>query len=183
MLDAISPLNGFDETRGGIRLWERAELALVSIALPRGGEDVGRKAIKQAYKLDLPEVGLSTADKRHRLIRLSPDQAMLVFADDAPLAEPAVQAKLKGACYTTNQTDAWVALSIEGPTVRDALERLCPLDMHPDRFAINAAQRTVMEHMGAVICREAEDRFLLLSASSSAQSFLHAFTTSVQYAT
>ena len=62
------------------------------------------------------------------------------------------------------------------------LERLCPLDLHESAFPVGAAQRTVMEHMGAVILREGTDEFLLLSASSSAASFLHAVKTSIRYA-
>ena len=38
-----------------------------------------------------------------------------------------------------------------------------------------------MEHMGAIIHREGTDRFLLLSASSSARSFLHAVEASLEH--
>jgi sarcosine oxidase subunit gamma len=41
------------------------------------------------------------------------------------------------------------------------------------------AQRTVMEHLGVLILRTGDDAFMLLSASSSAKSFLHALETSV----
>ena len=40
-----------------------------------------------------------------------------------------------------------------------------------------------MEHMGAMIVHLSGDRFLLLSASSSAQSFLHAVELSYRYVT
>ena len=79
------------------------------------------------------------------------------------------------------ETDAWVVLQISGPDVRAVLERLCPLDLHDATCPIDSAQRTVMEHMGAIIIRTAPDRFLLLSASSSAKSFLHAVETSLKY--
>ena len=175
-------LGGFDKTIGGVRLWERTELALVSLSVPMGGDANAVKALKSAYGLDMPEPGMSAANEKHRVIRLAPDQAMLVFNDDAPLAEPAVQAALKGAFYTTNQTDAWTVLTIEGEPVRQALERLCPLDLHNERFVPGQAARTVMEHMSAVIVREGENQFMLMSASSSARSFLHAVETSMDYA-
>lgn len=182
MLDQTLILGGYDTQLGNIRLREQTEAALVSLAIPLGGEDAARKAIASAFKLDLPPVGQSVASDAHRLIRTAPDQALLRFDDPSPLAEPAVQASLKGTCYTTNQTDAWVILSIDGPAVRDVLERLCPLDLHPDAFAIDTAQRTTMEHMGAIIARIGPDTFELMSASSSARSFLHALETSILYA-
>lgn len=179
MLKATAPLGGYDETFGDLRLWERAELALVSLAIPLGGETAAKVALKAAYKLDLPAVGHSSLSGGRRLIRTSPDQALLVFPSDAALAEPEVRAALGEACYTTNQTDAWIALSLDGPEVRAVLERLCPLDLHPDAFAVDQATRTVMEHMGVLICREGADHFTLFSASSSAGSFLHALQVSV----
>ena len=47
----------------------------------------------------------------------------------------------------------------------------------------DVSARTVMEHMGAMIVHLSGDRFLLLSASSSAQSFLHAVELSYRYVT
>jgi methylglutamate dehydrogenase subunit D len=37
-----------------------------------------------------------------------------------------------------------------------------------------------MEHLGTILLREADDRFLLMSASSSARSFLHGLETSLR---
>ena len=185
-MDKLQPtpiLGGYDTTNSGIRIWERSELALVSLSVPLGGEADATKALKKAYKLDFPASGTSVATKTHRAIRVGVDQAMLVFSDVAALAEPNVQASLAGAFYTTNQTDAWVVLTIEGENVRAVLERLCPLDLDASVFPIDQVQRTVMEHMSAIILREDENRFTLMSASSAAQSFLHALETSIQYTT
>ena len=55
-----------------------------------------------------------------------------------------------------------------------SVARICPIDLHADAFGPDHATRTVMEHIGAMILRTGEDAFLLLSARSSAQSFLHA---------
>jgi len=179
VLDQTPILGGYDETIVGIRIVEQRNAALVSLAIPLGGEAAAEKAIKSAFKLALPPVGQSAATSTHRLIRTGPDQALMLFDSQDALAEPATQQALNGACYTTNQTDAWVVLAISGSGVRTALERLCPLDLHPDAFAVNTAQRTVMEHMGAMIVRTNDDQFLLMSASSSARSFLHAVETSI----
>lgn len=180
-LTPTAVLAGYDQSFGTLRLTEMTALAMVSLALPLGGEEPAMKAIKSAFKLDLPDPGRSVASKTHRLIRISPDQALVVFDDDAPLAEPAVRAALNGACYTTNQTDAWVGLRLDGPDARRVLERLCPLDLHDATFPVDAAARTVMEHMGAIVVRGGATGFMLFSASSSAHSFLHALETSIRY--
>ena len=111
---------------------------------------------------------------------MGPDLAFVLFERATPDAEEAVAERLGDAAYLTDQTDTWCALEIEGPVCRTALERICPLDLHPRGFAVDDVARTVMEHLGVIIARTREHGFLLLSASSSAGSFLHAVETSAR---
>ncbi|MBY5986994.1 sarcosine oxidase subunit gamma [Roseovarius atlanticus] len=179
-LTSEPPLKGFDQGFGDTRLHAPADLAIVSIALPLGDEDAALKAIGSAFDADLPAPGLSVMGKDNtRLVRLGPDQAFAIFTRATPDAEPHVQTLLNGAAYTTDQTDVWTGLVLDGPLARTALERICPIDLHPDAFAEGAAARTVMEHLGVLILRTGPDAYLLLSASSSAGSFLHAVETSL----
>lgn len=179
-LTSAPPLAGYDQTFGATRLHAPADLATVSIALPLGGEDAALAAVKSGYGTDLPEPGRSTVAKDGaRLVRLGADQAFVIFTHAAPDAEPVVAKRLDGAAYTTDQTDVWTGLELTGPGSRTALERICPIDLHPDAFAIGNAARTVMEHLGTLVIRTGDDTFLLLSASSSARSFLHAVETSI----
>ena len=179
-LTAASPLAGYDQTSGGIRLRNVTDLALVSIALPLGGG--GDSAVEHAFGMALPPVGKSqmSQDGTTRLARLGRDQLMALFAHASPDAESLIAAKLNGQAYTTDQTDVWVGLEMSGGPTRTALERICPIDLHPDTFGVDQVARTVMEHLGAVIIRTGEESYLLLSASSSAGSFLHALEISIR---
>lgn len=179
-LTAEPPLAGTDMVIAGVRLWAPADLALVSIALPLGREAAAEGAIKAAYGVALPEIGTSVVTAEDtRLIRLAPDMAFALFTRATPDAERIVADRLKGAAYTTDQTDVWAALGLSGAAARCGLERICPIDLHPDAFAVDDAARTVMEHLGVLILRIGADEYLLLSASSSAWSFLHAVETSL----
>ena len=180
-LQAEPPLAGTEMEIAGVRLWAPADLALESLALPLGGEDDALAAIKGAYGADLPEIGRSslTGDGT-RLIRLAPDMAFALFSHATPDAERVLADRLKGAVYTTDQTDVWVALALSGGNTRRALERICPIDLHPQVFGVGHAARTVMEHLGVLILRTGDDDYLLLSASSSSKSFLHAIEVSLR---
>ena len=184
-LTSAPPLEGYDREFNNVSLSAPADLALVSIALPLGGEDAAQKAVEAAYGVALPEPGKSilSKDGATRLVRLGPDQALAIFKHATPDAERVVAGKLNGAAYTTDQTDVWCGLEISGAGSRRALERICPLDLHPDSFVEGDAHRTVMEHMGVLIIRTGADEYLLLSASSSAGSFLHAVEISITYTT
>lgn len=170
-------LGGYDQSFDRVRLREIVDIALMSLAIPLQGERAAAAAIKAALGCDLPEPGRSTmnGDGTIRVFQTAADQYMAVSA--APVSPDA----LGDAAYVTDQTHSWAVLELSGPGCRDALERLCPLDLHPDAFAIGAAARTVMEHMGAVILRSEADTFLLMVGSSFAKTFLHAVETSVAY--
>lgn len=180
-LTAARPLAGYDKRFGAITLRAPADLALVSLAFPLGQEDIAQKAIKAAYGHALPEVGKAHAAKDETiLIRMSRDQGFVLFTHATPDAERVVAEELKGAAYTTDQTDVWTVLEISGPDARTALMRICPLDLHDGSFAVMHAARTVMEHLGTIIIRTGPEAWLLLSATSSAGSFLHAVETSIR---
>lgn len=181
-LEAKSPLAGYAERFGTLHLAERTGFGLVSLAVPLGGDKPAAAALKKAWGLAAPAPGRSVVAKDGtRLIWSGPDQLLALFDHPGHGAEARVAEATGGAFHTTDQSDNWVALSLAGPGARAALERLCPLDLHDDAFPVDAAGRTVMEHMGAFIVREAEDDYLLMSASSSARSFLHAVEHSIHY--
>ena len=180
-LEAAPTLGGAEITVGGNRITERADLALVSVATPMGGDDALAMALESGWSLSPPDPTLSSTAGDTRALRTAPDQILLIFPHATPDAEALVQAKLDGAGYTTDQTDAWVVLELSGPDTHAALERLCPIDLDPTVFPDGAAARTVMEHMGAIILRQGADSFLVMSANSSAGSFLHAVETSYRY--
>jgi len=176
------PLEGYVSTFGETTLNVPKDLAIVSIALPLGGEKDALDAIKSAYGCDLPEAGKAVLAKESgfTFMRLAKDQAFVLFTYAKPNAIDIIEAQLKGAAYLTDQTDVWFALQLAGQDARRALERICPIDVHPNHFEVHDCARTIMEHLGAVILRTAHDEYLLMSASSSAGSFLHAVEISLK---
>lgn len=183
LLIAEPPLAGRSHSVGETRLAAKPGLALVSVAIPLGQEDAAQAAIRAAHGAELPALGrYSRSPEAHAfLIRTGPDQGLVAFEHSEPDAGRIVARRLGAALYTTDQTDAWVAVTLSGPGSRAALERICPLDLDPLVFGPGSAARTVCEHLGVLIlCIEA-DSYLLLSASSSADSFWHALETSLSW--
>lgn len=183
-LTAKPALGAYDRTFDGVRLRELVDLALVSIALPRGGEAAAEQAIEAAFQAGLPVPGKSvlSRDGSQRLLRLGREQLFVLFARDTPDAETCIANRLNGAAYITDQSDVWVGLEMSGANARRALERICPIDLHPTAFAQGSVARTAMEHLGTMIVHSEPDTFVLMSARSSAGSFLHAVETSIRNA-
>ena len=167
------PLGGADVTIGNNRIRERGDLAMVSVAIPLGGDAALAKTLEAAWRLEMPSATRATRAGDIWAVRMTPDQIMLIFPHGSADEDAVVAAKVGTRGYVTLQTDAWVRLEVSGPDTLDALERLCPLDLDPGTFPEAASARTTMEHMGALILRLGPERFWLLSASSSGRSFLH----------
>lgn len=176
-------LGGYSGNFGANRLKEVTDLSIVSIACPQGGRKALESAISKAWNVQLPAPGRteSAGEDGPVLMFIAPDQyfALLPAGGDPPLDR--VHSALGDAAYCTDQSDNWVALRLSGPLASAALERICPVDIDPSAFPPGSATRTVLEHVGSMVCREEEGRFLLLAPSSFAGSFLHAVETSIKY--
>ena len=183
-LAAVSPLGGHASSHGGTSLAEVTGLAFVSLAVSQGNEAAFARAVKKAWKIEVPSPGTSATTGDIRLIWTAPDQYHLLMPEPAgnpsgDLLAPVMKA-ISDTAWLTDQSDSYCMLRLEGHRAREALARICPLDLHPGSFAVDAAGRTAMEHLGVLLIREQADRYLLMSARSSAQSFLHAVETSLE---
>lgn len=180
-----SPLSGYREIFQSTVLEEAAELGILSMAIPLGGTAALNKALADAYGTSLPVAGkiTSSSDGKIRFLGISTDQIFIIFADAETSQTMTIETILKGLGYFTTQTDNWVRLRISGAKSRESLARICQIDLDPAAFPVDQVSRTVMEHMGTIIFRDSDDAFILMSASSSAATFLHAVKTSIQNVT
>ena len=179
-LEAVSALGGYDETIGAVRISEVTGKSILSVSTPLGGEASLATALKSAHGADVPGAGQVTVGNGATFLGLARDQFFVLTDDLGPWPEKRVAEALGGSGYVTDQSDSWVILRVSGTDSREALARICPIDLHPAAFGKGSLARTSMEHLGAIIIAEGGDEFLLMSARSSAASFLHAVTTSAK---
>ena len=178
ILEAEPFLGAYREEFPNILVEEITDVWVLAIARPLGESESFRSLTTDAVGADLPGPGAFTRsdDNRLKLVWMSEDQLFLIGEAD----REALQERLSAGAWCTEQTDNWVALRLKGGNTRAALERICPIDLDGSAFPPGSAARTVMEHMGAIIMCEERDCYVILSASSSAGSFLHAIETSIR---
>ena len=179
-LAARTPLGGFKFEADTISIVEITERGIVSVATPKAGDQMLAQTVAAEFSAALPAPGKSTGSSKlnARILGLAADQFFIVF-DDPHNDEPArIIGALSQSAYLTDQSDTWVSLRVSGPASRDALERICPIDLHDESFSVGGVARTAMEHLDTIIYREDDQSFVLMSAVSSARSFLHAVQTS-----
>lgn len=180
-LEATSPLGGYSKDFGSVQVEEVTAKALVSIAEPLGSKTKLHSVIKKNLGAEWPEIGTSTFSKNgYQFLGIQSDMAFALFDHPGGLADTEIITALKDNAYCTDQSDAWVMLAVKGIGVYAALERICPLDVSEKAFTVGSVARTQMEHLGVIIIKQENDGFLLISAASSADNFLHAVVTSVK---
>lgn len=165
-----APLGNYVRSIAGVTITEVPDLNILSIATPLGGEAKRDAALKK-LGFDPATPGTSFAKGNLRLVGMASDQHFLLAENGELPNLPDV--------YTTDQTHNWVAIRAEGENLWLAMERLCMLDLHPDVCSKDDALRFDIETMYTVMVKEDAKKIVLLAASSSAGSFLHALETSL----
>lgn len=163
-LIAKSPLSGvWPVTHGGLHLSEHRLGPITSIA-PLPGQD---KTVTKALKLlglAFPAPNTFTASGGAIMVWTARNQAFLIGIP-APEALPDAA--------TTDQSDGWAGLRLEGPAAAEALMRLYPLDLRPASFAQGRSARAPLNHMQSVLLRVAPETFDILVFRSMARTAWH----------
>ena len=98
--------------------------------------------------LGLPQGPGSAALPHGTAIWTAPGQWLLLHAPDAP--PPVAEA------HRTSLTGARRILEVAGPSAREALATLLPIDLHPSAFGENAAAATIAAHIPVLVWRDGE---------------------------
>ncbi len=184
-LIAITPMGATDariDTIKGMKIAERPDFALASVAARAGRETDTVDAAKTGLGLDLPPAGRFVTHAPYAAFWTGPEQWLIEAPHDSHenLAD-LVKAALGDAASVTEQTDGWVRFDLEGAECHAVLELLCNADTR--RMKAGDATRTQLEHMACfVACRTQDMRFSVTGARSSAASLHHALVTAAQSA-
>ena len=180
-LKAEPILAGYSRSVDGADLFEISDRAMISMAIPKDGKAVLEQQLKREYKVGLPEIGqwCSTTIDSAQFLRLQDDLCFVLFDYSSGRAVENVAEKISDA-YLSDQSDSWLMLRLSGEKSREALARICPLDLHAGVFKPGSVARTVMEHIATIIVCEAENRYTLMVLRSYAESFLHAIDVSMR---
>ncbi len=187
-LTASSPLDRHCTVVDGASLVEVFPRSIVSVSPLMGKEAVFDTAINKLFISAYPSAtkAFERTDKNAcLLLPSSHGQWFLCFENAFP--DPVAKASdllgktTSNSLAMTDQSDAWVILALTGHLIHRTLERICPIDCSSSAMPVGTTARTMIEHLGTIILRRPDDHngnpcFWLLSARSTAASFLHVIT-------
>ncbi|WP_405401854.1 sarcosine oxidase subunit gamma [Paracoccus sp. Ld10] len=159
-----------DRRFGAIRLTERPEIALASLALRRGA------AYPAPFGLALPGPGQWAQAPGVSAFWTGPDQWMIEAPGRAAEDFAALLADQAPGCTITEQTDAFSVVEIASeagpaPLIR-LLEKLVNLNLHG--FAPGCATRTGLHHTSVFVIRRSPDCVAVIGMRSFAAALWHA---------
>ena len=189
-LTASGPFEGHCKIVYGASLVEIAPRSIVSVSPFNGSEAVFNTAINRLFNTTPPSATKAfeqTGENGLIFLPSAHNQWFLCFDKEVP--DPVAKASVLLGKVTssqlamTDQSDAWVILALSGPLVYRTLERICPIDCSSPAMPIGTTARTMIEHLGTIILRRPDNddgspSFWLMSARSSAASFLNVILTS-----
>lgn len=147
-------------TRAGTTLAEADWTAVFSLA-PFPGQEKKLNAGLKPLGLSFPKPGTWAEKSGARIVWTGRDQAFLI-GGPPPQGLPAA---------VTDQSDAWVTLTLSGPQARAALARLVPLDLRG--ATAGQVARTALNHLPLILITEAPDAYRLMTFRSMAQTAWH----------
>ncbi len=187
-LTASNPLDGHCTIVDGAGLVDLSPRSIISISPFAGNEEAFDTAIDKLCNGAYPSATKAceiTGKNACVLLPSSHSQWFLCFDGEVPdpmaTASDLLGKMISDRVAMTDQSDAWVTLELTGGLTNLTLERICPIDCSSKAMPIGTTARTMIEHLGTIISRRPDDDngdpcFWLMSARSSAASFLHVIT-------
>lgn len=158
------------KTIGDVTLSEIVFAAITSVAPFSGQEAAVSEALKAQIGAALPKPNRATGKAAARAVFAGRGQTLVLGPQLSPIAGAAM----------TDQTDAWAAVELDGPSARDVLARLVSIDLRADIFKQGHAARTPIFHMPGVVVRTGADRYLLMTFRSMAGTLVHDLETAME---
>ena len=187
-LTASSPLDRHCTIVDGASLVDLSPRSIVSVSPFTGNKEAFDTAIDKLCNSAHPSATKAceiTGKNACVLLPSAHSQWFLCFDGEVPdpiaTASDMLGKMISDRVAMTDQSDAWVTLELTGPLTNLTLERICPIDCSSQAMPIGTTARTMIEHLGTIISRRPDDDngdpcFWLMSARSSAASFLHVIT-------
>jgi sarcosine oxidase subunit gamma len=143
---------------------------ITSVALFPGQEKAAAKALKP-LGLTFPAPNTLSHKDGTMLVWTGREQAFLIGVEAPDFGASAA---------VTDQSGGWSALRLTGAKAHDVLMRHVPLDLRLHAFPVGRAVRAPLGHMSAVLLRESDESFLVLTFRSMARTAWHEVETALR---
>lgn len=186
ILTSRAPFRDLPDSDGpgrGVVVAERDGLALATVLVRKGGLAPLGQRVRERFGIELPRGPYRIAAGGVAFAGIGPD-AWLAASESAGHAfAAALKDAIGDAASIADQSSGYAILRLTGPSLREALAKILPIDLHPRAFKPGDVASTIASHVGTTLWRleDAADGspvFEIAMFRSLAGSFWHALASS-----
>jgi methylglutamate dehydrogenase subunit D len=141
------------DAEAGVLVSESIHLQLVSVLARRGKTSQLTKLARDHYNIELPRTPRRACSSGIAFSATAPGGWLATHENGAGGFATHLTDTLGDAASICDQSSGYAVLRLTGPSVRDALCKLLPIDLHDRSFAINDVALTAAAHIGVTIWR------------------------------
>jgi sarcosine oxidase subunit gamma len=162
MSNVVSALNGA-RSDGFVQVVEVGLRGMITLRGDLASAPI-RDALRVATGLEMPAPRGVALDAERGLAWMSPDEVLVMvpYAAAQTVSDQLQVALAAEFALVANVSDARAVFEVSGAQSRDALAKLCPVDLSPAKFAPGQIRRTRVAQVAAAIWMSDEDRFTLV---------------------
>jgi sarcosine oxidase subunit gamma len=131
----------------------RDGLGMTKVLARRGQAAALVQRFQAHFGIALPNAPRRVAAGDVAVLGLGPDMWLAIREQGGNDFALTLQPLVTGVASISDQGDAYVVLRLTGADVREALEKLIPIDFHPRVFAVGHVAETIAAHMGVLLWR------------------------------
>lgn len=153
---AQSPLAGLPTAAGrggGVIATEREELAVARIEARRGQTADLAELLRARWGLAPPNAPRCVSRGDVAIGGIGPNTWIAVRENAGNSFAESLQPLIGHCASVVDQSDAYVILRLSGPSVRETLAKLVPIDVHPRSFQVGGIAQTVCGYVSVTLWR------------------------------
>jgi sarcosine oxidase subunit gamma len=157
----------------------RDGLGVATVLARKGASALLAERVRGRFGLDLPREPRRAWAADVAFVGTGPGTWLAVAERGGNEFAAALGRDLDGLAAVADQSDGYVVIRLTGPSARDTLAKLVPIDVHARAFTVGDAASTLASHIGVTLWRLEDERessptFELALFRSLARSFWHA---------
>lgn len=132
-------------------------VSIAVVLVRRGAAAAASRALQAQHALELPAPGRLIVSGSDLLLWNGPDRFLAVRNDARPGLAQALATTLGAFAHVVDASSGKIVLAVTGNAAPEALNRLLPIDLHPDVFTAGSVALTTAGHIDMQIWRPGAD--------------------------
>jgi len=141
----------------GVVVEDRDGLGIATVQARKACVEDLAQRLRERFSIELPAGAVRTTSGNFALAGTAPGTWLATCEEGGNGFAYELRETLADLASISDQSDGYAVLRLSGPSVRDTLYKLVPVDLHPGVFPVGGVAATVAAHIGVTLWRLRDD--------------------------